>query len=98
LCTRSCKASPLGPIVARQSITLLTTSSTNVGYFDSYDSSDPTKSSNGVYTAGFYSGDFGDISVLGGSADGASVSAPFPFTVPDTSNQPFNFYRAVYRP
>jgi hypothetical protein len=72
--THSCKASPLGPIVARQSITLLTTSSTNGGYFDSYDSSDPTKSSNGVYTAGFYSGDFGDISVLGGSADGASVS------------------------
>jgi hypothetical protein len=72
--THSCKASPLGPIVARRSITLLTTSSTNGGYFDSYDSSDPTKSSNGVYNASLYSGDSGDISVLEGSADGASVS------------------------
>jgi hypothetical protein len=72
--THSCKASPLGPIVARQSITLLTTSSTNGGYFDSYDSSDPYKSSNGVYNASLYSGDSGDISVLSGSADGASVS------------------------
>jgi hypothetical protein len=52
----------------------LLTSPTNTGYFDSYDSSDPTKSSNGVYNASLYSGDFGDISVLGGSADGASVS------------------------
>jgi hypothetical protein len=70
----SSKASPLGTIVARQSITLLATSPTNSGYFDSYDSSDPYKSSNGVYNFSIYSGDFGDISVLGGSANGASVS------------------------
>src|SRR5215472_709876 len=43
-------------------------------YFDSYDSSDPTKSSNGLYNSAIYAGDRGDIASDGTSTDGSTVS------------------------
>jgi hypothetical protein len=46
----------------------------NGAYFDSYDSSDPTKSSNGLYNSAIYAGDHGDIATDGTSTDGSSVS------------------------
>ena len=39
---------------------------------DSYDSGDPTKSSNGLYCSSIYSGDYGDIATDGGIVNGAN--------------------------
>jgi hypothetical protein len=60
----------MGGLMVKQSINL----NGNGVYSDSYDSSDPTKSSNGLYNSSIYSGDYGDIFTDGGITDGTVVS------------------------